>query len=295
MNTKEYILKCDDDFRNRLYGVADAVEKSFDGEGRIRLISLSGPTCSGKTTAASMLSDRLENSGKRVHIISIDDFYYDREYLYELSLKKRIVGIDYDSEDTIDIDALKNFIYEALSGETAHCPIFDFKTGNRNGYRIVESGENDVFLVEGIQAIYPGVTALFEPYGFISVYIAPLTPLSVGDKVFLPDEIRFMRRIVRDANFRNTTADLTMHLWNNVRGNEEKNIFPYADTCMYRIDSTHAYELGVLKPYLSAYLENVPEDSENKQTACALLAKIEDIAPIDSELIDNGSLYKEFV
>ncbi len=295
MNTKEYIRKCDADFRERLYGVADAVARSFEGKRRIRLVSLSGPTCSGKTTAASMLAARLSEHGKRVHIISIDDFYYDRDYLHELSVRKGIDGIDYDSEDTIDLSALDVFIDEALSGESAHCPTFDFKTGNRSGYKLVESGENDVFIFEGIQAIYPSVTALFEPHGSVSLYIAPLTPISVGDKVFLPDDIRFMRRIVRDANFRNTTADLTMHLWQNVRANEEKNIFPYADTCVYRIDSTHAYELGVLKPYLDSYLATVPADSENYATARRLLEDIADIAPMDASLIGDNSLYKEFV
>lgn len=295
MNTLQYIRKCDADFRERLQDVADAVARSFDSGRSIRLISLSGPTCSGKTTAAAMIADRLEEHGKRVHVISIDDFYYDRDYLHEISRKKGLDVIDYDSEETIDLASLDAFVEEALSGESAHCPTFDFKTGNRRGYRAVESGENDVFIFEGIQAIYPSVTALFEPYGFIGVYIAPLTPLCVGDKVFLPDDIRLMRRIVRDAHFRNTDADFTLSLWKSVRANEERSIFPYVNNCAYRIDSTHSYELGVLKPYLEEYLRDIGESSENFSTAREILSRVEKIEPIDSSLIDDRSLYREFV
>ncbi len=295
MDIREYIEKCDADFRARLYDIADEVARSFENQQSIRLVSLSGPTCSGKTTAASMLAERLQLAGKRVHIISIDDFFFDRPYLEELSRRAGHTGIDYDSEKTIDLEALELFIDEALGGESAHCPIFDFKTGLRDGYRLVQSGKDDVFVFEGIQAVYPDVVRLLEPHGFISIYIAPLTPLSHGDEVFLPDEIRFLRRIVRDAEHRGTCADTTMKHWENVRINEEKNIFPYADGCVYRIDSTHAYELGVLKPHLEKVLSEVREDSVYRSAADAILEKIKDIPPIASALIDEHSLYKEFI
>ncbi len=295
MNNREYIRKCDADFKERLTDIADEIVRSFDGERKIRLVSLSGPTCSGKTTAAGMLAEHIEKSGKHVHIISIDDFYYGREYLHQLSKIKGMDGLDYDSEETIDLIALKNFIEEALEAEEAHCPIYDFKKGSRVGYRCITSGENDVFVFEGIQAIYSNVTELLAPYGFISLYIAPLTPISHGENTFLPDEIRFMRRIVRDADKRNTPAEVTMHLWDNVRANEEKNIFPYASSCMYRIDSTHQYELGILKPHLESAFAKIDSSSEHYLTALAILEKMADIIPIYTELIEDGSLYREFV
>ena len=299
MNIKEYIHKCDADFRERLYDVADAVSRSFDetdkDEKPIRIVCLSGPTCSGKTTAAQMIAERLKLCGKRLHIISIDDFYFDREYLHKLSEYKGIDGIDYDSIDTIDLPALERFVSEALSGESAEYPSFNFKTGNRDGYKTIASGENDVFLFEGIQAIYPEVCELFEPHGFVSIYIAPQTPIAHGETVFLPDEIRFMRRIVRDNNFRNSSAEFTMHLWESVRRNEEKHIFPYVNGCKYRIDSTHMYEIGVLKPYLERLLSTVSTDSEYYGEATAMLKKISNVEKIDSRLIDEASLYKEFV
>ena len=295
LNVQEYILKCDADFRQRLYLVADKVAEAFLHKKGIGIVSLAGPTCSGKTTAAAMLAERLERDGREVHIISIDDFYYDRDHLHALSAAKGTDKIDYDSEETIDLGALEAFVNEALSGELAHCPVFDFKTGGRAGYRTVHSGEGDVFIFEGIQAIYPKVTALLAPFGAVSVYIAPLSAITYGEQTFLPDEIRLMRRIVRDANFRAASADFTMMLWDGVRENEELNIFPNALKCTYRIDSTHNYELGVLRPYLEKLLRTVPKQSAHYGDAMKILERISDVAPIDSELIQDDSLYKEFV
>ncbi len=295
MDKREYIRKCDNDFRARLYDIADSVARSFEGEKSIRLISLSGPTCSGKTTAAGMLAARLEEGGKHVHIISIDDFFYDRPYLEELSRKKGLKTIDYDSEQTIDLDALDAFIDEALTGEVAHLPHFNFKTGCRDGSRAIQSSSEDVFIFEGIQAVYPSVVRLLEPHGSISIYIAPLMAITAGGQTFLPDEIRFLRRIVRDIEHRGTDADKTITQWESVRHNEERNIFPYAGECMYRIDSTHEYEMGVLRPHLEAALSAIPESSKNYEVAQGVLSRIKDITPIDSELIGDDSLYKEFI
>ena len=297
MNIKEYIHQIDADFKDRLCSVAQKIIKTFDGndEKPVRIVSLSGPTCSGKTTAAKMLQSRFLLSGRQLHIISIDDFYYDREYLNELSRQKGLDTIDYDSVDTIDLFALRKFVNDALSGNSSSCPIFNFKSGNREGYRLIDCTSESVFLFEGIQATYPEIQELFEPYGFVSVFICPQASLTYEDKVFLPDEIRLMRRIVRDNNFRNASAEFTMHLWESVRANEKVHIFPYINRCKYIIDSTHEYELGVLKPYLCRILPTVQPQSKYYQDAQNMLAKLENILPISAELIDSESLYKEFV
>ncbi len=290
MKTAELIKRCDEDFSKRLYSIADKIYD--DG---VRLVSLSGPTCSGKTTAAEMLARRLEQKGKHVHIVSIDDFYYDREYLHELSSKKGLDGIDYDSVDTIDLPALEAFVEEMYSEDEVHCPIFDFKTGTRTGQRAISATDDDLFIFEGIQAIYPEVSALFASHGFASVYIAPLTSLRWGENEFFPNEIRLMRRIVRDANFRGADAEFTLTLWESVRQNEEKNIFPYAEGCTYKINSTQEYELGILKPFLVNILSPIKEDSRHYGCSRYILGKIAEIQAVDAALIGKESLYREFV
>lgn len=290
MDLKSYILDCDGIFENRLMSIAETLSV-----GEAKLISLSGPTCSGKTTAAAMLEKNLETYGGEVHTVSIDDFYYGRDYLHTLSAEKGNGDIDYDSENTIDLEALEGFVCEVMSGKEAHCPIFDFSSGSRTGYRTYRADKNDVFIFEGIQAIYPKIKAILEPYGTVSVYIAPLTSVTAGGQTFLPNEIRLMRRLVRDSNFRGADALFTLKLWQSVRLNEEVNIFPYVGTCKYKINSTHDYEIGVLKPYLEKILSPVLDCEDFGTAAEEILLKIKDVADIDSALIPKNSMYREFV
>ena len=291
MSIAEYIRICDRDFRKRLCDIADDILERKE----VRLISLSGPTCSGKTTAAEMLSKRFEERGHGVNIVSIDDFYHGRDYLHMLSEKKGEKTVDYDSVDTIDREALSVFVREAFSSSTVHSPVFDFKSGNRIGYREIEVEESDIFIFEGIQAIYPQIRELFAPYGTVSIYISPRTSLNTVSNTFEPNDIRLLRRLVRDSNFRGTDAEFTLRLWSSVRSNEEKHIFPYADTCDYFLDSTQDYELGVLKPYLADILSKISEGSEFFDISRKILTSLVGIEEIDSALIEEGSLYREFV
>ena len=119
--------------------------------------------------------------------------------------------------------------------------------------------------------------------------------LMVGDVLFEPNEIRLMRRIVRDRKFRRTEADFTFRLWQSVRENEEKNIFPFVSDCKYSIDSTMPYEIGILKPHLKQALENIGEDSEFFSERENMLKKIRGVLSLPDTLIPEGSIYKEFV
>ena len=182
-----------------------------------------------------------------------------------------------------------------FSGEDIHCPVFDFKKGERVGYRTVRADARDMFIFEGIQAIYPQVTEMLLPTGYVSVYISPQRGLPSADTVIQPIDIRFMRRLVRDSNFRGATPEFTMKLWETVRKNEEKNIFPYVDGCEYIVDSTLDYELGVLRPYLERLLSTIGNDSRYFSKARDILMSIAPIEPISSQLIGEDSLYREFV
>ena len=290
VKTIEIIQRCDADFKKRLYTIAESIYN--DG---VRLVSLSGPTCSGKTTAAHMLSKRLGELGKNAHIVSIDDFYYDREYLDELSRKKGLDTIDYDSVDTIDIGALKAFVEEMYTADTVHCPVFDFKLGKSVRYRSISAGENDLFIFEGIQAIYPEVSAVFKQYPSISVYICAASAVDLEGTIFEPNEVRFLRRIVRDYNFRGASPEFSMFLWESVRHNEDLSIFPYVNNCDMHIDSTLPFEINVLKPYLDDILSKVSPNSEFIEETRRIIEKIKDIKPIPREYLSKNSLYNEFI
>ncbi len=287
---KAFVLACDRDFDERLVSEIEKLRASHT-----KIIRLTGPTCSGKSTVAKKIVTELEKGGVRVHTISVDDFYYDRETLHALALESGDGEIDYDSVKTIDIAELSEFVNAISENGVLKCPIFDFKQGGRVGYRDISVSSDDVFLFEGIQVIYPEIKALFTSYSCADFYIEPLCDIAVGEYLFEKNEIRFLRRVVRDRHFRNTHPEFTFKIWKSVRANEDKNIFPYVDGCDYYIESTFGYEIGVLKPYLEEYLSEIDKDSEYRDEADEILLHISAATEIPDEFIPTESLYREFV
>ena len=296
-HVKNVILENEDRFSKALDRVAGALLGGHAEKRPPRILRLSGPTCSGKTTAAKMLAERFARFGMQLHSVSLDDFFYNTEHLRARSSGE---GIDYDSEETLDLDELMRFTDMIRNGREALCPIFNFKTGNREGFRTIRSGENDCFLFEGIQALYPGVERILSSCddsekSAVGIYIAPMTPVSAGGEVFAPNELRLLRRLVRDYNFRATEPEFTLSLWSGVRNNEELHIFPYIHTCEHWIDSSMTYEIGVLKPYLEQILARISKESPYRAEADSILHQINGVTPIPKELIPSGSLYTEFI
>ncbi len=289
--SKVFVKRCEEDFLRRLKSVADAIVKDKSA----RICTLTGPTCSGKTTAAKLLIQRFAEYGLRAHIVSIDDFYYDTDYLQSLSRQKGLDHIDYDSPQTIDLEALREFVRELLDGTVVHVPIFDFRVGRRTGFRELATGRDDIILFEGIQAAYDEVTSLFSTYPYASICIAPQTPLSTDARVFEPNEIRLLRRIVRDYRHRNTSAEVTLDMWEGVRRNEDAHIFPYITRCAYTIDSTMPYELSMLKPFLAEILGHLAPDSPHYPWAEALLASLASTPALPESFLSADSLYREFI
>ena len=287
----QWIKQCEDSFAKQIYDVTESIIK----KGNIRVIRLFGPSCSGKTTTARLLISYFRRHGKRAHVISIDDFYYNRDYLKKLSDDKGLKDIDYDSPDTIDCDELEAFVKAIFNEDTVSCPIFDFKTGERSGYTTIDIDENDIFIFEGIQAVYPVVVNLFEKYDSTSIYIVPQKSIIAGGVCFEPNELRLMRRLVRDYNFRGTNPATTFKNWDSVRDNEEKNIFPYVDASEYKVNSTMPYEIGILKPYLEKNLADFDSSDAHYSVAQYILERISLVESIPDKLILNGYLYKEFV
>lgn len=281
------------EFESRL----NAMTRSVSEETDIRLVTLTGPTCSGKTTTAKKLVDAFAACHKRVNIISIDDFYFDNKKLVEISRAKGIDHVDYDSADTIDLCALDVFIDEILDSKKpeVHCPVYDFVEKRRTHYKTLECTEDDIFVFEGIQALYPEVVELFDGRPFSSIFICAKSGLDVEGAVFEPNEIRLLRRIVRDNHRRATPPELTFGMWENVRHNEDINIFPYADRCKYQIDSVFTHEISLLKPYLDELLPTVSATSEFYDDAQAILEKIAHIEAIPKDYISENSLYHEFI
>ncbi len=272
-----------------------ALTERMTAQTDLHLIGLTGPTCSGKTTAAEKLTQAFEARGKTLHVISVDDFYYNKEYLHELAIQKGTKELDYDSEETIDTDLLRICAESLIRGEVTRLPRFNFHTGEREAGELIRPSEHDVFLFEGIQILYPKVEEILKRSFYQSLYICPLSEIETGGEIFSPNEIRLLRRLVRDFRFRSTASDFTLRLWRSVRENEERSIFPYAHHCHTQIDSTMPYEIGMLKPYLEQILPTVPKDSPSAEKAKTILDRLKWVQPIPSDWLPAKSLYKEFI
>ena len=285
----EFLRQCDKAFDQRVdLAVSLILEK------RNRFLCLAGPSCAGKTTTANKITQKLGEHGVQTHVISIDDFFYNMDYLLSMAEKKG-TALDMDSVAALDLDAFANCLEQIVQTGKTQLPIFDFHTHNRGGYRDFVCKQGDIIIFEGIQAVYPELTALIAPYGMTSIFVCPDSAITVGDQVFEPHIFRFYRRIVRDAQYRSADAQRTLEVWRGVRNNEDANIFPYKDACDMTVDSTMAYDLHLLTPYLRQLLPEVSEQSRYYLRALDILNRIAKIEPISVNLLPKDSLYREFI
>ena len=286
-----FIEKCDHEFEKVL---EDAVKHlCHDSEG-IKVMGLTGPTCSGKTTAAKKLLRHFKENGKNVVTVSLDDFFKDcfsREDIADV----KVEDLDFDSPDTLDTELLSEFVDDIFTKGRAQKPIFDFVLGGRSRYEEIVCKENDVLLFEGIQVLYPAVLSIIESHGGRIMCVRPESGIGIGGKKIEPDFIRLCRRLVRDSNFRGATPDFTLSLWGSVRRNEEENIFPHIGRCTVSVDTTLAYELNVLAPYLRRILASIECGSKHHKQSLEILGLLEDVVGIESFVISDASLYREFV
>ncbi len=287
---RAYVLECEAGYESAL---DDAVRRVL-AIPACRIVLLSGPSCSGKTTTANKLISEFSEAGARVRVVSIDDFFYDRSLLIE---RAAATGgrIDFDSPSTIDMDAFAAAVDDIFSGRPARLPRFDFLTGRRSGTVTVSDGEYDVYIFEGIQAIYPEVTAQFSGHRYASVFAFAERGIALSDTTFDRTELRLLRRLVRDYNFRGADPTFTLDLWESVRDNEEKHILPYIGTADVVIDSSLGYEISALKPYLLPLLSRIPEGHPFYNEARRITVALSRIDEISKTYIPATSVYREFL
>ncbi len=285
----KYVHECDARFEAEL----DAVMKELCGREELKYLTLSGPSCSGKTTASRKLISEFAERGRKVKIISLDDFFKDREVLVAEANGGKL---DFDSDKALDLKTLSEFMKELQAGREAMLPKFDFNEAKRVSMEKFSKGDADVIVFEGIQAIYPVFTDMLEKgEATASVYISPLEDIKVGEHIVDPKELRFWRRLVRDYHFRSAEPDFTYMLWETVRENEDKNILPFEHNCDYRINSTLGYDAGMLRAPLEDVLARISKDSKYYKKSREILDTVAKSDYISKEYLPANSLYFEFV
>ena len=284
----EFVKKCEQDFEKRLCEVSDRVKNSG-----VESLLLSGPTCSGKTTTANKIIHDFEDIGRPVTVISFDNFFKAR------TEQRSVVGneeIDYDSVNALDLDVLTKCVNKARQGATLELPIYDFITQRPSRYDTLKIDENGVIIFEGIQAVYPEITRLFKDRSYAGVFINVDEDVEINGVFFGRDDIRLSRRLVRDYKFRGANAEFTLFLWDKVRKNEDKCIYPNKnDICKIQLDSFMDYELFLLRGYIVDILNEVEENSKYYDKAKELKNKFLKLDTISYDYVPKNSLYTEFL
>jgi uridine kinase len=257
-----------------------------------RLVLIAGPSSSGKTTFSKRLSVQLQVSGLKPLIISLDDYFVDREF----TPRDETGEYDFESIDAIDIKLFNEHLLSLFKGEEVEIPRFDFHDGKRlRGPKMI-CGEDNIIIVEGIHALNPNLTPRIEKELMFKIYVSALTQISIDRHNRIPTtDNRLIRRIVRDYSYRSHSALETLKRWPSVRAGEEKNIFPYQEEADIMFNSALLYEFSVLKYFAEPIIKQVPENTKEYSEAQRLLKFLSFFLPMDNEDIPNTSIIKEFI
>lgn len=261
-----------------------------------KAVFVAGPSSSGKTTFSNRLCIHLRVLGLRPVLISLDDFYLDRDVL---PLEKDGQP-DLEALSALDVPLLRECVAGLLKGEKVVLPKFDFTTSKRSpqGYPL-QLREDQILVMEGIHGLNPALHEGFDPALISKVYISELTCLNLDhhNRIRTTDA-RLLRRIVRDHQFRATPPEETLSMWNSVRRGEEKWIFPYQEQADFMFNSALHYELPVLKRYAYDLLKAIPPENPVYLSSRRLLKILHYILPATDEAMPDIpplSLLREFI
>ncbi len=260
---------------------------------RIKLILVAGPSSSGKTTFAQKLSIQLQAEGFRPHLISMDNYFIDRD-----RVPFGPDGLqDFESVDAVDAELFNSHMQQLLQGDAVELPTYNFKSGKReyNG-EVLKLREEDVLIVEGIHCLNEILSASVPKEHKFKIYISAITMLNIDDHNRIPTtDGRLLRRMVRDHQHRATSAADTIKRWPSVRNGEERNIFPFQEEADVIFNSAHIYELAILKTYAEPLLYNIQKEEPEYGEARRLIKFLNYFLSVSSEFVPEMSIIREFI
>ena len=257
-----------------------------------KIILLSGPSSSGKTTSAMKLSLYLKSLGLNPTHLSLDDYFHER---IETPLGEDGKP-DFESITAVDIKLFDSQISKLLKGTKVVVPTFNFIDGKKEYKRTVQLKENDILIIEGLHALNEELLTNIPKKKKFKIYVSPLTYLNIdNDNRISMTDLRLLRRMVRDNRTRGYSPSVTLGTWMKVRSGEEKHVFPYQDNADALFNTSLAYELSVLKTYAEPLLFSIKEDDPEYQTAQRLIELLKFVLPIPSESVPKTSILREFI
>jgi uridine kinase len=230
--------------------IADMISGSDENK---KVVLISGPSSSGKTTFAQRLSVQLRVNGLKPVTISLDDYFVDRE----VTPLDENGEYDYETIDAIDVELFNRHLNNLIALKEVEIPVFNFETGKREPRgRLLKLNKDNIIIIEGIHGLNEKLTRTVRPENKFKIYVSALTSLNIDDHNRIPTtDTRIIRRIVRDHQFRGNSAAATIDRWPSVRRGEEKNIFPFQEQADVMFNSALVYELSVLKTIVEPLLQ----------------------------------------
>lgn len=265
--------------------IADSGNKKF--------VMIAGPSSSGKTTFSHRLSIQLAAHGMKPHPIAVDNYFVERDKtpLDEFGEK------NFECLEAIDVEQFNKDMLALLDGKRIELPVFNFKTGKRE-YRgdFLQLGKEDVLVIEGIHGLNDKLSYALPRESKFKIYISALTQLNIDEHNRIPTtDGRLIRRIVRDARTRGTSAKATIAMWPSVRRGEEQNIFPFQEEADAMFNSALIYELACLKVYAEPLLFGIERDAPEYVEAKRLLKFFDYFVSVPSEAVPQNSILREFI
>jgi len=283
-----YVSRCENEYEERITPVIN----KFIAD-KPALAALAGPSCSGKTTTAGILISRMREKGMRVKILSTDDFFFNQECAPLNPDGTR----NYEHFSHIDSELLLEVLHNIEHKKKVMLPVFDFVTGKRcPEYVPYDPCEDDVVIIEGIHALNDKLIGSLDPDLMYGIYISVAEGYYDGaEELFGKYDIRLIRRLIRDKQFRNADAERTFGLWKNVVEAEFNYIDPFIKNADIRISSVFEYEPAVVKELAIKTLSEITPDSRYYETAKELMKKFDDIPSIGRSVVPSNSLLREFI
>ena len=275
-------------YTNKLMEVA----KNISCSKKIKVILLSGPSSSGKTTTTKKLAMYLSSFGLKPKVISMDDFFVERKD----TPKNEEGEYDFECLEAIDHELFNKTMDRLLKGKEVLMPMFNFVTGKKEFKDKMKLEKEDILLIEGIHCLNPTILENIDSSKKFKIYLSALTEINIDeDNRISTTDNRLIRRMIRDYYTRGYAPVDTLEVWKNVRLGEEKYIFPNQDEADITINTGLVYEFPVLKVYALPLLYTIKKNSPYYEDAKRLIRLLEIFLPVPSEHIPNDSILREFI
>ncbi|MBS3767421.1 MAG: nucleoside kinase [Candidatus Cloacimonetes bacterium] len=275
---------------NKISKIASQI---YEHSQKKKLVLVSGPSSSGKTTFSKRLAIQLKAEGLSSLKLSLDDYFVDREN----TPKNEEGEYDFESIEAIDKELVNEHIQRLLAHETVEVPKFNFLKGIREAKGHWEKlPEDGILIVEGIHGLNSKLTSSVAVENKFRIYVSALTQLNLDNHNRIPtSDTRIIRRIVRDSFFRGYSAEETLRRWDSIRQGERKYVFKFQEESDAMFNSALVYELGVLKKYAIPALKKVSEESEQYPSALRLIKFLEFFRTVPENIIPKTSIIREFI